>query len=128
MIKSNGEKAIDNVKMKRSEVIADQLHGIAEYNGETYVLLQDAYPDYTDGVYPRYSAVAVRERLVVNSDDEVPVYLLHWDVLPEYVDFDAGKWNWREDITDDESQYCDWNIADEMEETGLMVDENLVIA
>lgn len=110
--------------MKRSEVIADQSHGIAECNGETYILLQEAYPDYTDGKHPRYSAIAVR----IDSDDKAPVYLLHWDVLPEYVDFEDGKWIWREDITDDESQYCDWDAADEIEETGLTVDENLVIA
>lgn len=105
--------------MKRAEIIAKKPYGVTEYEGATYILLQDAYGDWVPGKYPYYQAIAIKEGEQVNEFDELSVYRIFWDVLDEYVDMDE-HFGLKADDPEDESCLCNWDEASDVQAEGVM--------
>lgn len=108
-------------QMKRAEIIENKPYGVTEYEGATYILLQDAYPSYSEGQHPKYEATAIREDEQPNEYDELTVYRIIWDVDAEYVVWDdETRWSLKADAPEDESCLCDWDEASNVQADGVM--------
>lgn len=94
-------------------------YGRVNYNGETYVLLEDAYADTLgSAARPIYCASAIREGEQPDELGCVTTYRVTWYVLDEYIEFDDTLLRWRETAGEDveESELCNWDEPDEIEE------------
>lgn len=107
--------------MMRSEYLEKKPFGTTEYDGETYILLQDAYGDWVPGKHPYYQAKALKQGEQPNEGNDLVVYRIKWDVDGEYVVWDdTNGWSLKEDAPEDESCLCDWDEATDVVAEGVM--------
>lgn len=97
-------------------------------DNKKYTVISDAYNAcWPDNRRPQYEALAICEDDECSESGYKPCYRLRWDVLDQYVRFDADelKWSWTEAAVDrDEYEYCNWYEPSSIEGRGWYSDKS----
>lgn len=86
-------------------------NGVSEFEGKEYIVVEQAHIDGYDRPYFEALAICADEK----RDEGYPMYVLHWDVLDEWIE-NGEKY-------DDMDEACDWEYPDDVSETDLYYNE-----
>lgn len=96
-------------------------------DNKAYKIISGTYDAcWPDSRRPQYEALAICDDDECNESGYKPCYRLRWDVLDQYVRFDADelKWSWTEAAVDrNEYEYCNWYEPSSIEDRGWYSDK-----